>query len=66
STVEKFQGSSSNIKGYPLINQGSTSTAILVGDRYQVKIRSQDPSFTQSEREKWLSKFDLSGLSQLK
>jgi hypothetical protein len=66
STVEKFKDSSNTIKGYPLINQGSTGTAILVGDRYQVKIRSQDPSFTQSEREKWLSKFDLSGLSRLK
>lgn len=65
-TVEKFKDSSNQVQGYPVINQGSTGTAILVGDRYQVKIRSQDPSFTQSEREKWLTKFDLNGLSRLK
>jgi hypothetical protein len=66
STVDKFKSSSSQIKGYPTVNQGSTSTAILVGDRYQVKISSRDTTFTQSDREKWLSKFDLSGLSRLK
>jgi hypothetical protein len=66
STVDKFKSSSSQIQGYPAVAQGSTSTAILVGDRYQVKISSRDTTFTQSDREKWLSKFDLSGLSRLK
>lgn len=65
STVDKFQGSSSQIGGYPAISQGSTGTVVLVGDRYQVKIRSKNSAFTESDREKWLDKFDLRGLSKL-
>ena len=65
STVKKFQSSSSQINGYPEVSQGSTGTAVLVNDRYQVKIRSKDSSFSQSDREKWLKRFDLRGLSKL-
>lgn len=66
STANKFQDSTSKIKGFPAINQGKTGTAILVGNRYQVKIRSKDKAFTEGDRQKWLSKFDLRGLSKLK
>ena len=66
STVDKYKASSSKIGGYPAVSQGSTGTAILVGDRYQVKVRSKDSSFTQGDRQKWLGKFDLRGLSKLK
>lgn len=65
SAVDKFKASSSSIQGYPAVNQGSTGTAILVGDRYQVKIRSKDSNFTKEDREQWLGKFDLRGLSRL-
>ncbi len=65
STVEKFQGSTERINGYPAVSQGSTGTAVLINDRYQVKIRSKDTSFSQGDREKWLGKFDLRGLSKL-
>lgn len=61
----KFQSSTQKIAGFPAVNQGKNSTAILVGDRYQVKISSRDPSFTQSDREAWLQKFNLKGLSRL-
>lgn len=66
SAAAKFNGTSETIKGYPSVSQGSTATAILVGDRYQVKIRSKDSSFTPADREQWLGKFDLRGLSKLK
>lgn len=66
STVDKFQDSAKNIKGFPAVSQGKTGTAVLVGDRFQVKIRSKNDSFTESDREKWLGKFDLRGLSKLK
>ncbi|GAB4523238.1 MAG: hypothetical protein Tsb0014_00630 [Pleurocapsa sp.] len=65
SAVSKFKASTQKINGYPAINQGSTGTAVLVADRYQVKIRSSDASFTENDRIDWLSKFDLKGLSQL-
>jgi hypothetical protein len=66
SAIAKFQESSSKIAGFPSVTQGSTGTAVLVGDRYQVKIRSKDASFSASDREKWLGQFDLRGLSKLK
>lgn len=61
----KFQNSSQQIGGYPAVTQGKNSTALLVGDRYQVKISSRDASFTESEREAWLKKFNLRGLEKL-
>lgn len=48
------------------MQKGSNSTAVLVGDRYQVSIRSSNNNLTVEEREEWLSKFDLNGLSKLK
>lgn len=65
SAVTKFQSSTTEISGYPAVNQGSNGTAVLVADRFQVKVLSRDPSFTESDRQTWLSKFDLQGLSQL-
>jgi hypothetical protein len=65
SAATKFQQSSQKIGGYPAVSQGSNGTSILVG-RYQVKVQSRNPSFSQSDRESWLQKFDLSGLSRLK
>ncbi|NER46447.1 MAG: hypothetical protein F6J92_07095 [Symploca sp. SIO1A3] len=61
----KYQGSSKKIAGYP-VKETSKSTAILVGDRYQVKVQSRDESFTASDRETWLQKFNLQGLAGLK
>ncbi len=65
SALEKFQASTETIGGYPVINQGSKSTVVLVGDRFQVKVRSKDDSFDEEDRRDWLSKFDLRGLSKL-
>ena len=66
STADKFQGSSNTIGGFPAVTQGKSGTAVLVSDRYQVKIRSKSDSFTESDRQQWLQKFDLRGLSKLK
>ncbi len=66
SAVNKFKDSTEKIAGYPAVNQGSKATAILVKDRFQVKVLSRDPSFTESDRKALLSQFDLNGLSQLK
>ena len=66
SAAAKFQQSTATIGGFPSVQQGSTGTAVLVADRYQVKVLSRDPSFTARDREAWLAKFDLKGLSRLK
>lgn len=61
----KYQGSTKQIAGYPAKETGK-ATAILVGDRYQVKVQSRDESFSASDREAWLQKFNLRGIAQLK
>ncbi len=65
SATAKFKESSQKIDGYPAVKQGSSATAILVADRFQVKVLSRDPSFTESDRQAWLEKFDLDGLATL-
>ncbi len=62
----KYQQSTQKLAGYPAVNQGRTATSILVADRYQVKVLSRDPDFTESDREAWLQKFNLDGLARLK
>lgn len=62
----KFQDSQTTIKGFPSVEQGTTATAVLVNNRYQVKVLSRDTDFTASDRQAWLAKFDLDGLAKLK
>jgi hypothetical protein len=62
--LDKFKTTTDKIKGYPAIKQGNNSTAVLVKERFQVKAVSRDQSFTDSDRQKWLEKFDLNGLAQ--
>jgi 3D (Asp-Asp-Asp) domain-containing protein len=61
----KYENATETIAGYPAVNQGTTATGILVNNRYQVKVLSRDPSFTQEDRVIWLQKFDLAGLATL-
>jgi len=61
----KFANSAQKIAGYPAVEQGSTATALLVGDRYQVKVLSRNPSFTAADRASWLERFKLSELAKL-
>ncbi|GBE74385.1 hypothetical protein myaer87_16120 [Microcystis aeruginosa NIES-87] len=64
--ANKFQDSQTTIKGFPSVEQGTTATAVLVNNRYQVKVLSRDTDFTASDRQAWLAKFDLDGLAKLK
>jgi len=64
--ANKFQDSQTTIKGFPSVEQGATATAVLVNNRYQVKVLSREPDFTASDRQAWLAKFDLDGLAKLK
>jgi hypothetical protein len=61
----KYESATETIAGYPAVNQGTTMTGILVNGRYQVKVLSRSDAFTQADREAWIQKFDLAGLSQL-
>jgi hypothetical protein len=62
SARDKFDGAET-LGGYPKASVGSKGTAILVADRFQVQIRSEDAGF---DRDTWLLEFDLAGLEGLK
>jgi hypothetical protein len=64
SGLSKFQSSDDDIDGYPAVQVGKNQTAVLVGDRYQVKVQST--TLKPSDREDWIEKFNLSGLARLK
>jgi hypothetical protein len=65
--AKKYEKSISKLNKYPLIDEPQLkSTAVLVNNRYQVKVASRDPSFTAEDRQLWLQKFNLGGLSTLK
>jgi hypothetical protein len=61
----KFQQSTRQINGYPAMDQGSTATAVLIDNRFQVKVLSRSPSFTKEDREAWLQKFNFAGIAGL-
>ncbi len=63
--AKKFDKSTKKISGYPAVEVGKTQTAVLVDGRYQVKVLSRNTSFTASDREAWLKKFNLRGLERL-
>jgi hypothetical protein len=63
---QKYQGSGKTLAGYPVAAIGSQGTGLLVANRYQVQVRSMSPSFSPADREEWLQRFDLNGLSQLR
>lgn len=62
----KYATATEKIAGYPAVNQGTLATGVLINDRYQVKVLSRSPSFTQEDRVAWIQKFDLKGLARLK
>ncbi len=64
--AQKFANSTVTVAGYPAVEIGTTQTAVLVNDRYQVKVLSRDPAFSKSDRQTWLQRFDLRGLAQVK
>ena len=59
----KFEGVSTKVAGFPVIAQGKTANAVLVGDRYQVKVLST--SLTEADRKALLEKVNLKGLAAL-
>ena len=59
---DKFKNSTKQIGGHASAAVGSMGTAVLVAGRYQVQVRSTDPSFTAADREAWIAKFKLGEL----
>jgi hypothetical protein len=59
----KFEKSTEKVSGYPLVTVGKNQSALLVKDRYQVKVSSQ--TLDADARKALLQKFDLQALAAL-
>lgn len=63
--AQDYRDASARLGSYPLIDIGNNGTGVLVGDRFQVQVRSKDANFSKADREDWLKKFDLANLESL-
>jgi hypothetical protein len=62
---DKFSGSGSTLAGWPLVEQGDQSSALLVADRFQVKVLGQGAGLSPDERHELLGAFNLQALAAL-
>ena len=61
----KFVSPAQRLQGWPLVEQGSQASALLVADRFQVKVIGQGSGLDQEQRQELLGAFDLAGLAAL-
>jgi hypothetical protein len=61
----KFEASQSLLMGWPLVEQGAQATALLVADRFQVKVIGQGEGLDPEQRQDLLARFNLRGLAAL-
>jgi hypothetical protein len=63
---KKFETSQSRLQGWPLVEQGPQATALLVADRFQVKVIGQGDGLEAEQRQELIGRFNLRGLAALK
>lgn len=63
---DKFQSSDTRLKGWPLVEQGAQASALLVADRFQVKVIGQGAGLDVEQRHELIEAFDLKRLEALK
>jgi len=61
----KFDASQSRVQGWPLVEQGAQASALLVADRFQIKVIGQGEGLDPEQRHDLLGRFDLKGLAAL-
>ena len=61
----KFAQTREQLQGWPLVEQGAQASALLVADRFQVKVIGQGPGLAADQRHDLLAGFDLAGLAAL-
>ncbi|MFN9631625.1 MAG: hypothetical protein ACK6BC_07595 [Cyanobacteriota bacterium] len=62
---DKFSGASQLLGSWPLVEQGPQASALLVADRFQVKVIGQGDGLDPQTRHALLGAFDLPGLAAL-
>ncbi len=63
--ADKFTASTQSINNFPVVAEGNRGTAMLVANRFQVKIQSTENGLTEGDRLDWLQQFNLQGLAAL-
>lgn len=61
----KFVRAAEQLQGWPLVEQGPQASALLVAERFQVKVIGQGAGLDQEKRHDLLGAFNLSGLAAL-
>jgi hypothetical protein len=61
----KFAQADATLAGWPLVEQGPHASALLVGERFQVKVIDQGNALDPEARQRVLERFDLPGLAAL-
>jgi hypothetical protein len=64
-SLSKFQHSEERLQSWPLVDQGSQASALLVAERFQVKVIGQGSGLDTDQRHELLGAFDLPGLASL-
>jgi hypothetical protein len=62
---DKFRAANQQLRSWPLVEQGPQASALLVADRFQVKVIGQGAGLDQEKRHELLGAFDLPGLAAL-
>ncbi|WP_254992049.1 hypothetical protein [Cyanobium sp. N5-Cardenillas] len=62
---KKFETSQSRLQGWPLVEQGPQATALLVADRFQIKVIGQGDGLEAEQRQELIGRFNLRGLAAL-
>jgi hypothetical protein len=62
---EKFAASTERLQGWPLAEQGGQASALLVADRFQVKVIGQGAGLDTQQRHDLLEAFQLQKLAAL-
>lgn len=62
---DKFDHADERLQSWPLVDQGSQASALLVADRFQVKVIGQGSGLDAGQRHELLGAFDLAGLAAL-
>lgn len=65
SARSKFERPAQRLQGWPLVEQGSQASALLVADRFQVKVIGQGSGLDPDKRHELLGAFDLPALAAL-
>jgi hypothetical protein len=55
----KYASSADRLQGWPLVDQGTQASGVLVADRFQVKVIGQGTGLDKERRHALLSQFDL-------